>query len=92
MPKILYVELFGEERRPDPEARGGYARVMTPIGKCAVFDEKEFDELIQKTQKKLRELRKLREEAAAHSVVMTEGYLNSYGVPFKVKELVKKLC
>ena len=87
----LYVEILAEELRPDPLVPGGYFRLVFPSGKCAVFDEKELDELIAKTKQKLRALRKLRKEAEAHSTLMDEAYLRSPEVPFKMKRLVKKV-
>jgi hypothetical protein len=90
MTEFLYIELLEEGREPDSKSPTGYAIVMVPSGKCAVFDEKEFDEQIQKTLHRLRELKKLRKEAVEHSGLIAEAYLKSFGVPFKVQTLVKK--
>ena len=86
----LYIELLTEELRLDPIA--GSIRVVVPSGKCAVFDEEEFDTLIRKTSQKLLTLKTLRKQAEEHSTLISEAYLRSLGVPFKVKRLVKKQC
>jgi TATA-box binding protein (TBP) (component of TFIID and TFIIIB) len=87
LPKFLYIELLRQELRPDPEAPRNIWLIV-PSGKCAVFDEKEFDELIQKTRNRLRMLKKLRKEAETHSTMIDEAYLKSLEIPFKVEELV----
>lgn len=92
MSKILYIELFTEQIQADSTVPTGRVRRIVSSGKCAVFDEKEFDELIQKTQKRLRELKRLREQAEEHRTMISEESLKTYGVPFTVKELVKKQC
>ena len=92
MPKMLYVELFGEELRPDPKSPTGYERVMAGNGKCAVFDEEELDSLIQKTKSRFQSLKSLRKTAEAHSSIMAEEYLKALEVPYKVHTLNTKKC
>jgi hypothetical protein len=89
---MLYIELLAEELRPEPKAATGYVRVMIPSGRCAVFDEKELDGLVQKTQIRLRMLKKIRKQAEEHSTLIQEALLRTLEVPFKVEKLVKKQC
>lgn len=64
---MLYLELLAEELGKEPMSPTGNVRVVVPSGKCAVFDEKEFDDLIEKTNTKLRLLKKLKTQAEKHS-------------------------
>lgn len=87
---MLYIELLKEELRKDKTSPTGDVRAIVSSGNCAVFDEKEFDELINRTKQKLRCLISLRKNAESHMGLIDEGYLRTFGVPFKVKKLVKK--
>lgn len=83
--KLLYVRLLKEELRDN-------AIWVIPDDRCAVFDEKEFDGLIQETTEKLWELKRLRSIAVTHSHSFREDYLKTLGVPFKIRRFRQKKC
>lgn len=89
---LLYLELQKEELRPDPTSPTGQVRAIVPSGYCAVFDEAELDKVIIAATRKLRELKRIKQEAKDHTHMVSEDYLRDFKVPFTVKRLVRKRC